>query len=156
MHHGPDDSGFKFPLNAPGASGEVAGSSVPPVAKDVSEPAGYEPVDIAVAPPNGSAPVGSPPSIHVVSSSVSEEPASELSSPKGKEVPTASTIDEAIANFHDAVNTPLPEEQEKRLEEEEPVPAKPLPESPPTKAQQSLEDSPAQQEGTTMDEIDLS
>lgn len=133
-----DTSKFKFPLASPSTPTDgpsTAGSDIPMTASSVGtdsvdttssagevsashqKPAAATSPDTATgsgpeAPSSaGAIPVDVP---SIGNSSITEEPESDASpiTAETNEKPHASTIDEAISNFHDAVKTPQPETPE--------------------------------------------
>jgi hypothetical protein len=106
-------SGFKFPLSTPTSPTSPTPQS-PPTQGEVSptHPASSEPTTLPAVPVV-------PPTI--ITSDLTDEPGADLDEPATEppidlpshpDVPQASTIDEAISNFHDAVKTPAEETEE--------------------------------------------
>ncbi|RSH91355.1 Chitin synthase, class 5 [Saitozyma podzolica] len=107
------DRGFKFPLSTPTSPTSPTPQS-PPTQGEVSptHPASSEPTTLPAVPVV-------PPTI--ITSDLTDEPGADLDEPATEppidlpshpDVPQASTIDEAISNFHDAVKTPAEETEE--------------------------------------------
>lgn len=106
-------SGFKFPLSTPTSPTSPTPQS-PPTQGEVSptQPASSEPTTLPAAPVV-------PPTI--ITSDLTDEPGADIDEPatepptdlpSHRDVPQASTIDEAISNFHEAVKTPAEETEE--------------------------------------------